>query len=113
MIIDPMLIGCLESYSTVELSMSPDIPGADERILHRIKGHQIIETKMGAILLVDLKNPETDEEYTYSFPDIIDIELMNWSDKHHKWYIYSVDRSDLKNGRDEPKRMIYRLIFKK
>ncbi|MEC1406674.1 hypothetical protein [Bacillus halotolerans] len=112
MIIDPMLINCLNNYTKVELSVEPDIPGKDEQILHEIKGHQVFETKTGALLLIHLKNPETNEEYTYSYPDITKVELTNWSDRHDKWYIYSSDRSEFKND-NYKKQMIYRLIFKK
>ncbi|WP_280146575.1 hypothetical protein P5494_005415 [Bacillus velezensis] len=112
MIIDPMLIDCLQSYKNIQLSADPDIPGLDETINHTIKGHDIIETKTGSLLLVHLKNPENDEEYTYSYPDIVKTELVNHSDRHDKWYIYSLDRSEFKHE-TRNKRMTYRFIFKK
>ncbi|EYB35400.1 hypothetical protein ACPZJV_03625 [Bacillus velezensis] len=112
MIIDPMLIDCLQSYKNVELSTDPDIPGPDERILHTIKGHDVIETKTGFLLLVHLENPQTGEEYTYSYPDIVKTEFVNHSDRHDKWYIYSLDRSEFKHE-TRYKKMTYRLIFKK
>ncbi|MFP7237461.1 MULTISPECIES: hypothetical protein [Bacillus] len=112
MVLDSSLINCLESYSNVQLSYEPDIPGFDESIRHRIKGHDLFATKSGALLLVHLENPETNEEYTYSFPDIFKTELVNFSDRHDKWYVYSLDRSKFKEDiRDEE--MIYRLIFTK
>lgn len=112
MIIDPMLINCFQSYKNVELSTDPDIPGDDERILHTIKGHDVIDTKTGSLLLVYLENPLTGEEYTYSYPDIVKTEFVNRSDLHDKWYIYSLDRSEFKNE-NRNKKMTYRLIFKK
>ncbi|MDL5022661.1 MULTISPECIES: hypothetical protein [Bacillus amyloliquefaciens group] len=111
MIIDPMLINCLSNYTNLELSVEPDIPGEDEQIPHEIKGHEIFETKTGVLLLIYLKNQETNEEYTYSYPDITRVELINSSDRHYKWYIYSLDRSEFKNE-NYKKMMIYRLIFK-
>ncbi|MEH3000187.1 MULTISPECIES: hypothetical protein [Bacillus] len=111
---DRSLISCLESYSTVQLSYEPDIPGFDENIRHIIKGHDLIATKSGALLLVHLENPETNESYTYSFPDIVKTELANFSEKHDKWYVYSLDRSKFKFKQELPhKKMVYRLIFSK
>ncbi|PRS46407.1 hypothetical protein [Bacillus sp. MZGC1] len=106
------LIKCLKNYSEVQLSYEPDIPGADEIIRHKIKGYDLFATKSGALLLVHLKNPATNEEYTYSFPDIFKTELANFSDSHDKWYLYSLDRSKFQEDiRDEE--MIYRFIFTK
>lgn len=109
---DQSLISCLKSYSKVQLSYEPDIPGFDESISHRIKGHDLFDTKSGALLLVRLENPETKEEYTYSFPDIVKTELVNFSENHDKWYVYSLDRSKFKEN-IRNKKMIYRLIFSK
>ncbi|MGF7490435.1 hypothetical protein ABI952_09155 [Bacillus velezensis] len=112
MTIDPMLINCLQSYEKIELSTDPDISGLDETIIHIIKGYGSIETKTGSILFVHLENPQSGEEYTYSYPDVVKTECVSRSDRHDKWYIYSLDRSEFKHG-TRNKTMIYRLIFKK
>ncbi|MCY8922383.1 hypothetical protein [Bacillus atrophaeus] len=112
MSLDLRLISCFIDYKRAELSIEPDISGKDEQILHEITGHQLIDTKTGPLLLVYLKNAKTGEEYTYSYPDIVDVELASFSDKHDKWYIYSLDRSDFKNDKKD-KKMTYRIIFKK
>ncbi|MFP5202949.1 MULTISPECIES: hypothetical protein [Bacillus] len=109
---DTDLINSLNRFKRIELSYEPDVPGFDESIRHKILGHDLFVTKTGVLLLIHLENPGNGEEYTYSFPDIIQVELANYSNSHEKWYLYSLDRSKFKEHiRNEE--MIYRLIFSK
>ncbi|MBQ4842528.1 hypothetical protein P9B08_03535 [Bacillus safensis] len=109
---DKNLISCFNIFKRIQISYEPDIPGFDESIWHKILGHDLFVTRTGVLLLIHLENPENGEEYTYSFPDIIKVELANSSNSHEKWYLYSLDRSKFKEDiRNEE--MIYRLIFSK
>lgn len=46
---------------------------------------------MGVFLFIYLKNLEINEEYIYSYFDIIKVELIKWLDCYDKWYIYFLD----------------------
>ncbi|MCG3418979.1 hypothetical protein [Oceanobacillus jordanicus] len=91
--IDVFFKNDLQTSKTVELSMYPNIPGIDEVIQHKLLGHQLIETKNGYLLLLDLENPDTEEKYTYSFADIKEVDPQNFSQDFSKYYLYCYNRA--------------------
>ncbi|MGE7750685.1 hypothetical protein [Lysinibacillus fusiformis] len=86
---------CLKSDlspgNIVQLSMSPDIPGRDELINHKVIDANFEETRSGLLLTIKLENCETKELYTYVYPDILEIEMPS----NFKYYLYCIDRSKL------------------
>ncbi|PAD69926.1 hypothetical protein CHH83_05835 [Bacillus sp. 7586-K] len=92
--IDVFFKSDLETSKTVKVSMYPNIPRIDEEIFHELLGHQLIETKQGYILLLNLRNPDTKEEYTYGFSDIQEIEPnRNFSPEASKYYLHCTNRA--------------------
>ncbi|WP_198512473.1 hypothetical protein [Bacillus sp. mrc49] len=90
---DVVLKSDLNRLKHIQLSLVPNVPGEDELITHEILNHQIIETKTGVLLLIILKNPNTNEEYTYSYPDIQSVELNSSSHPDApKYYLHCLDR---------------------
>lgn len=105
------LASCFDLFDVIQLSNVPNIPDVDERIDHIILGHKFIDTSTGLLLLVDLKNPDNDSRYTYSYPDIQFIERNNNSGpKFQKWYLECLDRNRDKEN-DSTQFLIYRLMF--
>jgi len=87
------LLADLERFEYLQLSQQPDVPGKDELINHRLIGKQVIETKKGLILVLELENMDTGEKYNYSYPDIINVEMNNnWSEHMVKYYLTCINR---------------------
>ncbi|WP_199880576.1 hypothetical protein [Bacillus massiliglaciei] len=104
---DPFLESDLKKFKCIQLSYSPNIPGPDEIILHFVLGSQVLETKTGYLLLIDVRNSETNEEYTYSFPDIQDVEF-NTNTRYPdgaKYYLHCLQRENLEEIRRLKKRL--------
>lgn len=91
--IDVFFKNDLQTSKTVEVSMYPNIPGNDEVIQHKLLGHQLIETKNGYVLLLDLENPDTEEKYTYSFANIKEVNPQGFSQDFSKYYLYCYNRA--------------------
>jgi hypothetical protein len=90
---DPFFETDLKNYKIAQLSLTPGVPGKDEVINHQIISHQMLETKSGRLLLIDLKNLDTGEEYTYSYPDIQKIDVnSNSNPEFQKYYITCLNR---------------------
>lgn len=90
---DPFFENDLKNCKIAQLSLTPDVPGKDELINHQIIGHQLLDTKSGKLLLIELKNMETSEKYTYSYPDIQEIKLNSSSNaEFQKYYLTCLDR---------------------
>ncbi|WP_182917003.1 hypothetical protein [Bacillus sp. PK3_68] len=81
----------LEKNPIVQLSVSPDIPAQDETINHKVLKYEVLDTKTGSLLLLQLRNLETGEEYTYSFPDIKYVEQIN----NNKYYLHCLNRNKI------------------
>jgi hypothetical protein len=105
----------LRDYHTVKTSTYENPKAEEERISHQILGYQFIDTKKGILLLLKVCNPNTNEEYTLSYPDIINVERnTNVGLDSEKWYLYCLDRTDrhdLEKDWDKDWKITYRLTF--
>ena len=88
-------LGCLKADlrpgNIVLLSMFPDIPGRDELINHKVIEANFEETRTGLLLTIKLENCDTNQLYTYVYPDILNIEMPN----NFKYYLHCINRSEL------------------
>ena len=88
----PFLKEDLHIGATIQVSLTPGVPGLDEQINHEVISCDFKETKSGLLLLMELKNKENKESYVYAFPDIQNIEMHSHASKY---YLYSIDRGKL------------------
>ncbi|WP_411955135.1 hypothetical protein ACKXGF_05070 [Alkalibacillus sp. S2W] len=87
---DPRFENFLLGENKIKLSNQPTVPGKDEDILHDYIDHKFYMTNTGLTLLLQVKNEENDEIYTYIYPDIEKIEAH--SENSFKFYIDCINR---------------------
>ncbi|PEP80702.1 hypothetical protein CN581_14505 [Bacillus toyonensis] len=91
--IDSFFEASLSTCNTLQLSLIPNMPGIDETVNHKLVSYNLKETVSGYLLELNLENPETKEQYTFTYNDIQKIE-ENGSSTHQnqKYYIYCLNR---------------------
>jgi len=102
--IDPFFEIDLGKFKYAQFSVNPNIPLLDEEVKHEIRGHQMIATKEGTLILLDLVNTQTGEQYVHAYSEVIDIEANSSSSADFaKYYITCLNKAEVYNLRESRK----------
>ncbi|MCM3225962.1 hypothetical protein [Terribacillus saccharophilus] len=91
----------LENFKYVKFSLNPNLPQIDEEVKHEIRGSKILPAREGFIILLDLVNTETGEQYSHAFCDVVRVEPnRSFTSESTKYYITCLNRAEAYNLRE-------------